>query len=238
MAHTQYVRVERMKGGGIIKKAARHNLREIQAELGADSHIDPLRTSQNVVLRGARLADDVANLAKALMDEAKEKHPKAKRRKDQVLGLEAVVSLPPQSGIDEREFFTDALAWAEGFFEVPILSAVIHNDEAAPHCHIVMLPLFDGRMIGSRLFGSKQRLQAMQASFFEKVGQPYGLARQSPRKRLSAAFRRKVAVMAADYLKRNPNSLNEPTILDALRDVFISSENPALLVDALGLKVT
>jgi hypothetical protein len=149
-----------------------------------------------------------------------------------------VISLPPNSGIDERAFFTDALAWAEGYFEVPILSAIIHNDEAAPHCHILMLPLFNGRMIGSRLFGSKQRLQATQASFFEQVGQCYGLARQTPRKRLSATFRRKLAGMVADYLKRNPKSLNEPTILDALRDVIVSSENPILLIDALGLKVT
>ncbi len=238
MAHTQVLRVERLKGGGIIKKAARHNLREIQAELGADSHIDPLRTSQNVILRGAGLADEVAALAKALMDEAKEKYPKMKSRKDQVLGVEALISLPSDSGIDEQAFFTDALAWSDGYFEVPTLSAVIHNDEGNPHCHIVMLPLFDGRMIGSKLFGSKQRLQAMQASFFEKVGQRYGLARQTPRKRLSAAFRRKVAGVAADYLKRYPKSLNEPTILDALRDVIISSENPALLADALGLKVT
>lgn len=237
MAHTQVLRVKKLKGGGIIKVTARHNLREIQAELGADSSIDPLRTSQNVILRGAGLADEVAALAKALMAEAKEKYPKMKSRKDQVLGLEAVISLPLNSGIDERAFFTDTLAWAEGYFEVPILSAVIHNDENKPHCHIVMLPLFNGRMIGGRI-GFKKQANEMQAHFFEKVGQPYGLTRPPPKKRLSAAFRRKLADMTADYLKRNPKSLNVPTILDALRDVIISSENPALLADSIGLKVT
>lgn len=50
--HTQLLRIKKLKGGGIIATAARHNLRETQAVRGADSHIDPRKTSLNVVLRG------------------------------------------------------------------------------------------------------------------------------------------------------------------------------------------
>ena len=91
-------------------------------------------------------------------------------RKNGVLGIEIIISLPPSSGIDEQQFFIDVVKWAEGFFEIPILSAVIHYDEAAPHIHIIMLPLFNGRMLGSVLIGGKPRLQAMHDDFHTKVG--------------------------------------------------------------------
>jgi Plasmid recombination enzyme len=225
--HTQLLRIEKMKGGGKIKAAARHNLREIQAEQGADSHIDPLKMIQNIILRGADNAADVASLAVQLMEQAK-----VKRRSDEVLGLEVIVSLRPASGMDEKAFFEAAVNWADNFFEIPILSAVIHNDEAAPHCHIVMLPLFDGRMMGSALVGSKARLSAMQADFFEKVGQPYGLTRPTPLKRFSSVARATAAAIAIDYLVTHPKSLNEPTIRDAFRDAL--TDNPMPVMAALG----
>lgn len=226
--HTQLLRIAKMKGGGKIKAAARHNLREIQAEQGANSHIDPTRTHLNIVLRGTGNAADVASLAVQLMEQAK-----VKRRSDEVLGLEVIVSLRPASGIDERAFFDAAVCWADSFFEIPILSAVIHNDEAAPHCHIIMLPLFDGRMIGSALVGSKARLSAMQADFFDKVGQPYGLTRPTPIKRLSNVARATAAAKVIDYLAKHPKSINEPTICDALRDAL--TDNPMPVMVALGL---
>ncbi len=229
MEHTQLLRAKKLKEAGIIAAAARHNLRELQAELGADSHIDPLKTCLNIVLRGADNATGVANVAVQLMEQANLKP----LRKDAVRGLEVIVSLRPLSGIDEANYFDAAVLWVEIFFEIPILSAVIHNDEAAPHCHIIMLPLFDGRMIGSKLIGNRARLLAMQADFFEKVGQPYGLTRQTPQKRYSSVARAKAAATATDYLEKNPKSLNEPTICDALRDVI--ALNPLPLIAALGL---
>jgi hypothetical protein len=225
--HTQLLRVKKLKGGGIVATAARHNLRERQAERGADSHIDPLKTCLNIVLRGAINASDVASAAVQLMEQAK-----VKRRKDEVLGLEVLISLRSTSGIDERAFFEAALLWVEVFFEIPILSAVIHNDEAAPHCHIIMLPLFVGRMIGSKLVGSRARLVAMQADFFEKVGQPYGLTRQLPQKRFSYVVREKAAASVIEHIKKNPKCLREPTFCDALRDAL--TDNPMPVMAALG----
>jgi len=228
MEHTQLLRIGKMKGGGIIKASARHNLREIQAERGANSNIDPLKTIQNIILRGADNAAGVASLALKLMEQAK-----VKRRKDEVLGLEVIVSLRPDSGIDENAFFDAAVCWADTVFEIPILSAVIHNDEAAPHCHIIMLPLFDGRMIGSKLIGNRARLLAIQADFFEKVGQPYGLTRQTPQKRYSSVARAKAAALVIGHLVTHPESLNEPTIRDALRDAL--TDNPMPIMAALRL---
>jgi len=229
MAHTQLLRIAKLKGSGIIAIAARHNLREIQSERGADCHIDPSRTQLNVILRGAGRAVDVAAEAVGLMERAK-----AKRRKNEVLGLEIIVSLPPALGIDEPSFFNKVVVWAEVFFEIPILSVVIHNDEAAPHCHVIMLPLFDGRMIGNGLVGNRTRLQAMQADFHAKVGQAYGLKRGTPVKRYSKVARESAADRIVTAIRRKPDSLNDPAIRDELRDA-IAETMPVRLLELLGL---
>lgn len=233
MEHTQVLRIKKMKGSGIIATAARHNLREDQAERGADSNIDPSKSHLNVVLRGAGRAADVAAIAVSLMELAQLKKP---LQKNGVHGLEIIVSLKPASGIAERDFFTDAVAWAELFFEISILSAVIHNDEAAPHCHVIMLPLFDGRMIGSALVGNRTRLQAMQADFHAKVSERYGLKRGTPAKRYSGAARASAADRIVTALRRTKNRLDDPAIRDALRDT-IAETMPVHLMELLGLDV-
>ena len=230
----QMLRVKKLNGSNIIKNATSHNLREIQAELGADSHIDPLKTPNNVILRGESTAQAVQQQAMVLMGQGDGLALK-KLRCNTVLGIEVLVSLPPASGIPERKFFEASVAWAVGFFEVPILSAVIHNDEGAPHCHIILLPLFDGRMIGSGLVGYKQRLVAMQADFFDKVGMVFGLSKPVRRMFYSRVARQKMAGMIVDYLKQNPRYLELPAVRDALRDTFI--ENPLLMMTALNLTV-
>jgi hypothetical protein len=231
MEHTQVLRIKKLKGGGIIATAARHNLREIQAEIGADSHIDPLKTSQNVVLRGAGRASDVAAAAVKLMEQAKLKKP---LQKNGVHGLEILCSLPSSSGIAAVDYFADAVAWAEMFFEIPILSAVIHNDEATPHCHVIMLPLFDGRMIGSALVGNRTRLLAMQADFHAKVAQGYGLKRGEPAKHYSGAARLLAADRVVTALRGAKSGLDDPAIRDALRDA-IAETMPVHLMELLGL---
>lgn len=229
----QMLRVNKLKGGNIIKTASRHNLREIQAEIGADSHIDPLKIPNNVILRGERTAQAVQQQAIELMTAGGIIVESI--RKDAVRGIELLVSLPPDSGIPEREFFEASLAWAVSHFELPVLSAVIHNDETAPHCHIILLPLFDGRMKGSRLVGTRRRLIAMHADFYEKVGKVFGLAKPAPRVVYSRVAGQKMAGMIVDYLARNPRCLEQPTVCDALRDTF--TENPLLMMTALNLTV-
>ncbi len=236
--HSHVMRIKSLKGSGIIAIAGRHNLREFQSESGSESHINPLKTSLNVILRGAGTAAEIAAEAHRLMEQAKVL-PLRTAKKDQwkpVVGLELLFSLPPDSGIAERDYFEISVAWAEKFFEIPILSAVIHFDEAAPHCHLLMLPLFNGRMTGSKLIGDRTRLLAMQADYYAKVGQPYGLAKQKPAKRYSATARRNATEKIASALRRNQNSLNDPAVRDALRDCLAESM-PVTLLELLGLEL-
>ncbi|WP_308922787.1 plasmid recombination protein [Janthinobacterium sp. J1-1] len=229
MMHAQFLRIKKLTGKAIIEVAARHNCREIVAELGAksDGRIDPTRVSLNRVLRGHGTAAAVASEAQALMDAAGIKV----MRKDAVRALEIIFSLPSDSPIDHDCFFNESAQWAGQYFAAPVISAIVHNDEAAPHCHVLLLPLVNGRMVGSDLMGGRAKLQAMQADFYGQIGQRYGLARQTAQKRPSAATRQQAIDSAFDVLEAN-SGLSAAVLLALLTPHL---GNPAPLLLALGL---
>ena len=233
MAHqtAQFLALKTLVGGGIVRAAARHNLREIQYELGADSHIDATRMADNCILAGPTTAGEVAALADKLMTEAGAKV----RRKDAVRAIEILFSLPAEARIDADACFTNALQWARDFFALPVLSAVIHRDEAAPHMHVLLLPLVNGRMSGSAVMGNRQRLQALQTSFFEQVGVRHGLARPKAAKRLNHATRLKCAELIHTAIVSDADLLMRPEVEAALMAAF--GRDPEPLLNALGLSL-
>jgi hypothetical protein len=198
----------------VIRVAAMHNLRELVAEFGAraDSGIDPARMALNYQLRGPATAAGVADLALALLANAGVQ----KLRKDACMALEVVFSLPPGSAVDQRKFFAAAVAWADAFFNVPILSAAVHLDEAAPHCHVLLLPLVGGRMKGGALAGGPTRIKMMLSDFQQQVGQRFGLTHQPRAKRISKASKDAAGRLLLDALKSHPERFNLPAVRDVL----------------------
>jgi hypothetical protein len=222
----QVLLIKKLTGAGIIRAAAKHNLRKLAAELGADSHIDAARVCLNRVLRGPDCADAVAAQATALMAEVGARL----KRKDAVRALEILVTLPPASGIDEAAFFESAVTWAEYYYRVPVLSGVVHNDESAPHLHLLLLPLVNGHMRGSALAG---KYALAQDDFHAKVGRRYGLTRQALQKRHSAAIKQQAMDLAFDVL--DVNSGLESRVIHAL--LAPHAKNPEPLLLALGLEM-
>ena len=176
MSGTALLRFKKLKGNGRILAAARHNRREIQAEMGANESIDPTHSSLNETLQGPTTAAGVAQLAKDLMETAGVGKDR-KLRKDAVVCIELVFSLSPNHDVDDRAFFIDCAAWAGQWFggDQNILSVDIHHDEAQRHCHVLILPLLPGgRMNAAKLVGGKQRVTAMQDEFHAVVAARYG----------------------------------------------------------------
>jgi hypothetical protein len=229
----QFLRIKKLTGKEIIEVAARHNHREIHAEIGAaqDGKIDAALFGLNRVLRGHDTAKAVASHARMLMDAAAVKS----LRRDAVRALELVVSVPPQLPIDQVQFFNDSVQWADDFFAAPVISAIVHNDEGAPHCHVLILPLLNGRMIGSELMGGPAKLKAMQASFHEQVGQRHGLARNEPQKPANAAIRRQAIELAHSALDAN-SGLNSD-LLRVLLQPHLDNPEPLLLAMGLAMPV-
>lgn len=215
----------------VIRVAAMHNLREIQAELGATaaSGIDPTRMAMNYQLRGPDTAAGVADLALALLDNAGVKN----LRRDACMALELVFSLPPAVGIDHREYFAAAVAWADSYFNAPILSAAVHLDEAAPHCHVLVLPLVAGRMNGGALAGGPSKIRMMQSDFQQQVGQRFGLTHQPRAKRLSPANANTAGRMVLEAMQAHPERLNDSILRDALAAAL--GQHHATLMPLLGL---
>ena len=231
MSHQQYLRLKKLSDRDIVRVAAKHNLRELQAELGAGSHIDHTRIGLNKVVAGADTAAGVAAEAERLMRDA----GVGTLRRDAVRAVEIVVSLPAVSTVDHSAFFSDSLAWVTGFFAVPVLSAVVHHDEAAPHCHVLLLPLVNGRMAGSDLVGNKARLQAIQTSFFEQVGRRYGLTRPTAHRRFNRAAKDKAASLIVTAIQGSPELLEREDVASALLESI--RHDPAPLLTALGLSM-
>ena len=229
MSGAAFLRIKKLKGGGIITVAARHNKRVIQAEMGATGSIDPTRSFLNETLAGPSTAADVGQLAKDLMTMA----GVTRLRKDAVMGLEIVFSLPPGHAIDDRAYFTDCAAWAGRYLGGVILSADVHHDEAAPHCHVLLLPLIDGRMAGSDMLGGKQMLMTLQKQFHLDVAGRYGLDKAPAR--LSGASKQAASTAVLKRLRETGDKALQSKLWATMRDVI--ERDPAPFLVALGIEL-
>jgi hypothetical protein len=202
MSGAGFLWLEKITGSGIIRKAAKHNKREIQAEMGAAGSIDPTRSHLNYALVGPDTADEVAHLAKGLMRAA----GVVKNRKNGVLGIEVLFSLPHGHPVDDRVYFTACVDWAARYFGGAgnILSADVHHDEAQLHCHLLILPLLEGKMNASKMVGNTQKLEAMQDQFHAEVAQLYGL--RKPGARLSVTAKKAAAQAVLQHLRETGDS--------------------------------
>lgn len=227
----QFLKLGTVFGSSTILGAAKHNLRELAVEMGADGHIDVGRTRLNEILAGPSTAIEVSALARRLMLEG----GVAKLRKNGARAIEILASLPAGFAGDKKSFFDSTLVWARNFYKLPVLSAVTHYDEGAPHAHILLLPLVGGRMTGNAILGGKARTYAAQAAFCEQVGRPHGLTRPKPPERLSAATRAKSASMAVTALQSNAGLLDRPEVEAAL--LAAVGRDPVPMLAALSLPV-
>lgn len=229
----QVIRIKTLIGRRIVQAAGRHNTREIQAELGSDSHIDVSCTPLNYIIEGSGTAAGIVEFERDLLADAEFPRP---LRKNSVRCVEIVFSLPHGSEINHSDFFTAATEWVRKFFNVPILSSIVHMDESAPHCHVLLLPLVDGVWIpGSVLIGGKTKFLPMLDDFHKQVASRFGLARQAPEKRLPASVRHDLANKTLAKINANHDLLNEPNVKDALLALFAT--NPAPLAVELGIGI-
>lgn len=201
-----------------VEVAFKHNLRELLAERGPYSNIDPSRTPDNYVLRGpGNSAEAIAEVDRIV---SSADTGGKKLRKDAVWGIELIFTALPKTGADFASYFQDCTKWAEAEFKVPVLSSVVHLDQGAPHCHVLLIPLLNGKMNGGKVYGNKITMVARLSSFYEIVGKLYGLNRPQTQTKLPADERRGLLARCADYLSegRRLTAHQIQTILKAFRE--------------------
>lgn len=229
MSAAGFMRLKKLTSPNHVLVASRHNKRTIQAERGAGLTIDATRSHLNYSLAGEATPELVAARATQLMSAA----GIAKVRKKAVRAIEVIFSLPLNLTIDQNAFFTDCVAWSRAQFggHDNILSADVHLDETAPHCHVLILPLIAGRMNGSDMVGNKTNLARLQTAFYESVASKYGLNRAPPR--LSPLAREELCKTVLTALRARADGAMRSDARQVIRDAI--ERDPTPFAHALGV---
>jgi len=145
-------------------------------------------------------------------------------RKDAVMGVEVVFSLPiNRHQQDTKVFFAACYQWVKSTFNGELLSFDVHLDEAAPHAHAIILPLVNGRMQGRDMVGSQGNLIRLINLFHKEVATYFGLSR-SKNKRLNSTDKENLAREVLNRLK--VDSVMNSTIWAVCRDAIFNDPLP------------
>lgn len=213
-----------------LAQAARHNLRELQAERGSRAHISTDLTPLNCVLHGPAESEAMLALASGLMQ--RYQVPRCKLRRDHVQALEFVISLPASSTVDPLVYFKASTDWLlKTFGSEMLLSVVVHLDEAAPHMHALVLPIIQGVYQGGAPI-NRTNLPQLVSGFAELVGKPFGLSFE-PKLRLTASQRGSAANVVIDCLSTH----GDPVMRSRLWPAVCSEikRSPQAYMELLGL---
>lgn len=183
--------------------AARHNLRLIPTELGTGSSIDPKRTKLNAILAGSSKPEEIQKSATNQIIEAIGESRKL--RYDYVQAIEIMISLKCDLAHETEPFFQTSVKWLEAWFgKDKVLSAVIHLDESRPHLHVLISPISNGKVNGSRLI-DRQNLVKQKNAFQAEVATRFGL--QLPHNQLSKIEQRQAAFQVLNHLETTQSTL-------------------------------
>ena len=213
---TAILLMKKLKGEEIIRVAAGHNLRQSPEEIARKPNIDSSKSHLNIVLAGAGTSEAVVADGAARMKAAGVE----KLRKDAVRAVEVVVSVVDSTPAKSRKLFERALEWARDFFKVPVLTAAAHFDEAEHHVHIILLPLLDGRMVGSDLVGYKPRYREVESDFSQTVLSPLRIDSGARSEPYRYGERQEAAKQLVETLQRHPERMSEPAVKQILRNAL------------------
>jgi hypothetical protein len=233
MAGAGFVRWKLLtKGEGHALVAARHNRREIVAERGSAGSIDASRCRLNYSLMDEATAKEIAAKAAAMLANAGITAP----RKNAGRTMEIIFSLPPAAQIDHRSYFSACVEWAGQQFggRGNVIAADVHLDEGAPHCHVLLVPLRDGKLSGSLMTGDRANVAKLQTSFFETVARPFGL--NAPAAKLKGAARERLAQIVVKRLQATNDPATRSCLWHVTRDAI--ERDPAPFAHVLGIEVT
>ncbi|MCP5250930.1 MAG: plasmid recombination protein [Burkholderiales bacterium] len=227
MATSYLLRLGTVNNKTGILKAAKHNKRETQAERGAGANIDAFRTRLNYSLTTTATTEEIDRTAKVLMVQA----GIDKTRKNQVMALEIIFSLPiSRHQQDTRPFFHDCMNWTKQNIPGVLLSFDVHLDESAPHAHALILPLVNGRMRGSEIMGGRGNLMQLINRFYDDVAVNHGLSKNQS-KYLAGKQKESIEQLVLSWLATD--SVMKSAIWPVVRDAI--HRDPLPYAQLLGI---
>jgi hypothetical protein len=209
--------------------AARHNLREIQKELGAGGHIDATRIHLNNIMAGPDTAAAVVALAAQMMEDVGYKPA----RKDYVQAHELMFTLSRHTPVCAADYFAWCFEFIQGRFgNGSILSAVIHKDEAEDHLHILVAPIAAGVYVGSSLI-TKPSWAELVDDYAVEVLAAFGL---EAIKKLGGAMRKLVGQAVHKGLRAALEGRIEADLMNVL--LKLADAKPTALMEPLGITLS
>lgn len=211
-----------------LLSAARHNLRDIQKECGADSHIDATRICFNKILAGPDAPAGIVAIAQSLMDGI----GYTPKRKDYTQAHEVLITLPESTTVDAGRFFPFCLDFLVAHFgHDAILSAIVHNDEGAPHLHVLLMPIANGQYVGSALI-TKPSLAELVDKFAADVLKAFGIIVMTS---LRGKDRARAAQMVDKGLRVALDGIASPALLQTI--LKAAARHPAPFMEALDIRL-
>lgn len=228
-----FLSLQKIKTLTLLRRALKHNKREIAKELGAGGHIDATKSHLNYSLTGSINSLELMEQVHQVITSYRNRLQRAMRR-DAVVAVEVVFSISAAKvNIDLRQYFSDCFAWSlVEFAPASALSADVHHDEVNPHLHVIFLCVTDSRLIASQVAGNKRAYRDRREDFYVKVARQYGL--ELPPPALGRIQRKQLAERVLNQLALSSDPLTKsqhyPAICDAVR------QNPVPFANQLNLE--
>lgn len=202
--------------------AARHNLRQIAAELVPSHAINHQLSRQNVVLAGPNSPEKIVNMAK---DQIHHTGTDIKKlRYDYVQSVEVLISLTRELESGSIPFFQACVQWLRNWFgDKKILSAVVHLDENHPHVHVLISPVVEEKINGSFLI-SRKKLLDQRETFEVEVAALFGVL--LPPARLSKSDQRKAAFKVLQHLESSHSPLLSDQAWPSIKQAITKNPQP------------
>ncbi len=229
-----YMNIEPICSKIKLRNAIRHNYREIQAELGANSHIDATRTHLNQNLVPKTTAADLMLRVTDVIEAYESQHSR-RIRKDAVLAIEVLFSLPVMSSeIPVNDYFRDCLSWAKDQLKPgEVISADVHLDEAAPHMHVIFLAVTPSALNGARIKGYKSAKREREQNFYDNVAAKYGL--QAPPTKLTKWDRVLLAKKVLSKIESSDDPLTRSQHFPLIKTAI--ELDPSIWAQNLGIEI-
>lgn len=160
------MRTRKLKTDGNVAASVKHALRTRETP-----NADPDKTPDNY-----RWPED----ERAAMARYRDLLPQ-KVRKNGVRAVEIMMTASPEAykTMDAEAYLRACDEWARQTFGASnVVQTVHHYDESTPHTSIIVVPIDPkGHLNARHYLGGRDKLRALQDSFAEAVGKPYGLER-------------------------------------------------------------
>ena len=141
-------------------------------------------------------------------------------------------SIPASSQIDPVAYFSACTDWIGRNLGCPVLASDIHLDEDHPHCHVLLMPLKDGRLRGSSIMGDRAVVTKRNDAFGREVAGPHGLSWGTPR--LKGRQKRLGAAASIRELQQRDDPVLRSAIWGAVRSLI--EDAPDAVMQALGIE--